>query len=126
MLSVLRVVDRLMISASGPDAPAEMPPVPLNLTGVVVLRRGEARGRHSVKIRAENPAGLQHQAVEVFVQLSGDPEQGANIIIDFSQFALDHEGLWWFDVLFGDSETLLARMPLRVLYEPHQGQQQQG
>jgi hypothetical protein len=118
VLSILRVVDRLNVNAAGPDPPKDMPPVPMGLTGVVILRRGDARGRYVVKVRAEDPSGLQRESVDVSVQLGGDPESGANIVIDFSQFALDLEGLWWFDVLFGDSETLLSRIPLRVVYAP--------
>ncbi len=37
---------------------------------------------------------------------------------EVSGFAVDREGLWWFDVLFGDAETLLARIPLKVNYHP--------
>lgn len=118
VMSIMRVVDQLNISATGPEAPDELPPTPTNLTAAIVLRRGTARGRHSVKLRPEAPGGEQRDGVEVSVNLTGDEEAGANITIDFSGFAVDREGLWWFDVLFGDSETLLARIPLRVNYHP--------
>lgn len=118
VLSVMRVVDQLNVTAAGPDPPAQMPPTATNLSVVVVLRRGTARGRHAVKLRPETPGGEQRDAVEVSVNFTGDPEAGANIVIDFSGFAVDQEGLWWLDVLFGDAETQLARIPLRVNYHP--------
>jgi hypothetical protein len=119
VISVLRVVDQLNVTATGPDVPDEMPPAPTNLHIAIVLRRGEARGRQKVKLRPEAPGGeLRDVAIENFITLTGDPEAGANIVIDFSGFAVDREGLWWFDVLFGDAETLLARIPLRVSYHP--------
>jgi hypothetical protein len=119
VLTVVRVVDQLNANATGPDVPDEMPPLPTNLHIAIVLRRGAARGRQKVKLRPEAPGGEQRDiAIETFVNLTGDPEAGANIVIDFSGFAVDREGLWWFDVLFGDVETLLARIPLRVNYHP--------
>lgn len=119
VLSIMRVVDQLNVSATGPEAPDSMPPTPTNLNVAIVLRRGAARGRHKVKIRPEAPGGEQRdEAIEVSINLAGDEEAGANIMIDFSGFAVDREGLWWFDVLFGDAETLLARIPLRVNYHP--------
>lgn len=72
-----------------------------------------------MQLRPEAPGGEQRDvAIDAFVNLTGDEEAGANLVIDFSGFAVDREGLWWFDVLFGDAETLLARIPLRVNYHP--------
>ncbi|MDQ2983826.1 MAG: hypothetical protein M3R70_07895 [Actinomycetota bacterium] len=116
-VSVIRVVDRLTITAQGAEPPPELPPYPMGLMALVILRRGSARGRQMVKIRPEDPGAERRPDIEIEVQLTGDEEQGANIIADFTGFALDREGLWWFDVLFGDSETLLARIPLRVVYQ---------
>jgi hypothetical protein len=119
VVSVIRAVDQLKIQATGPDPPAEMPPTPTNLTLVLILRRGTALGRQKVKIRPEAPGGIQLPIVaEVDVVFSGDEEAGANIFLDAINYAVDREGLWWFDVLFGDAETLLVRIPLRVVYLP--------
>ncbi len=119
VVSVLRVVDQLNVNATGPDVPDDMPAVPTNLRIAIVLRRGSARGRHRIRLRPEAPGGEQRDvAIDQFVTFGGDEESGANIEIDFSGFPVDREGLWWFDVLFGDAETLLARIPLRVNYRP--------
>jgi Family of unknown function (DUF6941) len=119
VVSILRVVDQLNVNARGPEAPDDMPPVPTNLNIAIILRRGTARGRHRLRVRPEAPGGEQRNVViDEYVTLAGDEEAGANVMIDFSGFPVDREGLWWFDVLFGDSETLLARIPLRVNYLP--------
>jgi hypothetical protein len=119
VVSVLRVVDQLNVGASGPEVPDEMPAVATNLWIMLILRRGSARGRHRIKIRPEAPGGEQRNiAIESSVTFGGDEESGANISIDFRAFLVDREGLWWFDVLFGDAETPIARIPLRVNYHP--------
>jgi len=120
VISVMRVIDQLNVNASGEEVPDHLPPVPLNNVSLaIVLRRGEARGRHRLRLRPEDPGGQQRDvAVDEFVQLGGDPESGANVVVDVSGFMVDQEGLWWFDVLFGDSDQLIARIPLRVNYHP--------
>jgi Family of unknown function (DUF6941) len=118
VLSIIRVVDQLQVRATGPEPPDEMPPQPMGLQAAIVLRRGTARGRQSVKIQPEAPDGPRDVAVETSINLGGDEESGANLVIDFSGYPMDREGLWWFDVLFGDSETVVARIPLRVVYLP--------
>jgi hypothetical protein len=119
VMSVLRVVDQLNVAATGPEVPEDLPPTPINLTLAIVLRRGTARGRQRLKIVPEAPGGEQRDvAIDAWLNLAGDEEAGANVVIDFSAFAVDREGLWWFDVLFGDAETLLTRIPLRVNYHP--------
>ncbi|MGD0167013.1 MAG: hypothetical protein ABSC51_06965 [Gaiellaceae bacterium] len=117
-VSVIRIIDRLTLTASGPDPPEQMPPYALGLTALVMLRRGEARGRHQTRIVPQAPDGTERPAVEAPTQFSGDEEAANNIVIDLSAFAVDLEGLWWFDVLFGDEGTRIARIPLRVVYQP--------
>jgi hypothetical protein len=116
VISIMRVVDRLTITAAGENAPEELPAFPIGLTAIIILRRGETRGRHALKIRPEDPSGRQHDSTTVSVLFTGDPEAGVNVIIDLNQFGVDQVGLWWFDVLFGDAETLLSRIPLRIDY----------
>ena len=117
-VSVIRIVDRVTITATGPEPPEQMPPHNLGLTALVMLRRGEARGRHQIRIRPEAPGGEERLAVEVPAHFEGSEEQAVNLIIDLAGFVVEREGLWWFDVLFGDQDALLARIPLRVVYQP--------
>ncbi|MGH2732190.1 MAG: DUF6941 family protein [Actinomycetota bacterium] len=115
VLSIIRVIDRIIHSRSGPDVPTEMPPVEFNLTILVTLKSGAARGRRTIKIRPETPAGVQLQENELPILFEGE-ERGTNLIINVGLKA-EYEGLYWFDVLLDDN-TLLTRIPLRIIYQP--------
>jgi len=115
--SFIRVVDRIMVGAVGTDPPAEMPPQTLDLTLAISLKGGDARGRHAIKIRPEMPSGEQMPALEIHLQIEGE-ERGNNVNINLNGIIFGSEGLWWFDVLFGDNEVLLTRVPLRLSYQP--------
>jgi hypothetical protein len=121
VLTLVRVVDRFTQTLAGPDVPEQMPPFVLtNLQLVIALKAGEARGRYALKIRPEDPSGLQLPPTEVPLQLTPG-NAGINIVTEF-QFAIQHEGVYWFDVLFapgsGADDWLLTRMPLEVQYQP--------
>jgi hypothetical protein len=121
VLSLIRVVDRFTQTIAATDVPDQMPPFVLSdLSLVVSLKAGEARGRYALKIRPEDPSGVQLPAFEVPVQLTPG-NAGINYITPF-QLAVQHEGVYWFDVLFapgaGAEDWLLTRMPLEVLYQP--------
>lgn len=117
VVSLIRVVDRIFVQAAGTDPPAEMPAQQLDLSIFVMLKSGEARGRYALKIRPEIPGGEQGQALEVQLHLEGE-DRGVNVNLDLKGLPLTREGLWWFDVLFGDNDTLLTRIPLRLVYQP--------
>ena len=65
VLTIVRVVDTLNIAASALKYPTNSPPIPItNLTVAIVLRRGEASGRHrstgrDPKILPENARGYR-------------------------------------------------------------------
>jgi hypothetical protein len=116
VLSPIRVIDRVTISAGGSEPPAEMPPSQVDFILCIMLKSGDARGRHVLKLRGEKPSGEQLPALEVNLNFEG-ADRGNNVNIDLKGIVFDMEGLWWFDVLFGDNETILTRVPLRLLYQ---------
>lgn len=121
VLSLIRIVDQITQTATGVDVPEQMPPfVITDLKLVITLKAGESRGRYAVKLRPEDPSGLQLPPFEVAVQLIPG-NQGVNVVTDM-QFAVQHEGVYWFDILFapgGDADDwLLTRIPLEVQYRP--------
>jgi hypothetical protein len=117
VLSYIRVIDRVTVGAVGPDPPPTMPVQQINYTLCLTLKSGEARGRYALKIRPEKPSGEQLPALEIALNMEGQ-ERGANVNIGLVGIPFDTEGLWWFDVLFGDNETLLTRVPFRLQYQP--------
>lgn len=111
--TLVRVIDRLTHTAAGPDAPAEMPAVTYEMKLVIMLISGRALGRHELKIERELPSGIRDEPIAVTVQMEG-ADKGANIVMDVkTTFTI--EGLYWFNVYFDD--TLLTRVPFRVLYQ---------
>jgi hypothetical protein len=122
VLSVIRIVDRITQSATGPEAPDEMPPFILDtLTMLVALRSDQARGRYGIKIRPEAPGGFQMPSAEQGIHLQSGPS-GTNLILPLV-VPISTEGVYWFDIfLTGPApqrERLLTRVPLEIVYQPH-------
>lgn len=113
-LSAIRIVDRVTQTATGPAAPEEMPPLPIQLWALITLRSGKARGRRTIGIRPENPSGQQTELMVLPIHFEGE-ERGQNFRTQIG-FVAETEGLYWFDVLLDDQ--LLTRIPLRVMYRP--------
>lgn len=114
-MSAIRIIDRVTQTVGGPDVPDEMPPTTVSLTCLIALKSGEARGRHSLKVRPEQPGGIQLPAIDLPVYFEGE-ERGHNVLLDLSIQA-HLEGLYWIDVILNEV-TLLTRIPLRVVYQP--------
>jgi len=112
VLSLVRIVDRLGVQATG-DAPEELPEgATAKVTLVVMLKSGDARGRHRLTIRPELPSGLRSEPRGFDVLFEGE-DRGVNVIVDLDVALM--EGLHWFIVTLGDVE--LTRVPLRIAYQ---------
>ncbi len=112
VVTLVRVLDRIAVTVQGQGAPAELPEGILRTTLVVALKADEARGRHPVTIRPQQPSGVTLSPQEFDVMFEGD-ERGVNLILQMGIPAV--EGLYWFDVLV--SGVLLTRVPLRIMYQ---------
>lgn len=112
--SAIRIVDRIAVQAAGSEAPEEMPSQEVRLTALLILKSGTARGRGKLKIAIENPSGQSGSLGEYPVFFEGE-DRGVELVINL-QLHLDLEGLYWIDLTYAD--TLLTRMPLRLIYQP--------
>lgn len=119
-LSLIRIIDTVTQTARGVDVPDQMPPFVVAEKLVISLKAGKARGRYAIKIRPEDPSGTHLPTAETAIHLQSGMS-GINIITDM-QFAAQHEGLYWFDIIFarakGEGDVLLTRIPLSVVYRP--------
>jgi hypothetical protein len=112
VLSAIRLVDRLQITARGHEAPEQLPEGgKVKLTLLVALKSGDARGRHAIAIRPQAPSGLNLPEHSLDVMFEGE-DRGVNLVIELELDAI--EGLYWFDVSCG--VQLLTRVPLRLVY----------
>src|SRR4051794_23465688 len=94
VLSLIRIVDRVTQTATGPEPPDQMPPFILsNVFLVVTLKADKARGRYAVKIVPEDPSGRSLPEVETPIQLEGG-QMGINLISPL-QIPIELEGLYW-------------------------------
>lgn len=110
--SLIRVVDRMTASVRGAEAPTELPAVPINVTFVIMLKSGDAKGRHPVTIGIQMPDTRRLPDQTVDVMFEGE-ERGVTLILNLQLEAM--EGIYWFDVRCNNHE--LTRAPLRVIYQ---------
>ncbi|MGH8973348.1 MAG: DUF6941 family protein [Acidimicrobiia bacterium] len=112
VLSIIRVIDRIIVTAQGSEVPTELPQSNLEFTLVVTLKSDDARGRHPVSLRIQQPSGAYLPERTFDVMFEGE-ERGVNLILRLQLEAV--EGLYWFDVAV--NQQLLTRVPLRVMYQ---------
>ncbi len=110
--SLIRIIDRIIHTRTGPDAPTEMPPVSYNLKVFISLASGEARGSHEIKIELEEPSGLRKPLTTGTMLFEGE-DKGVNLIMNMA-LTFEYQGLYWFHVYLDDG--LLTKMPLRLIY----------
>lgn len=112
--SVIRIVDRLILTASGPIPPEQMPAMTVQLTAFVAFKSGLAKGSYTVKLVVKDEQG-QPKGPEALLPIffEGD-DRGANLIVNMA-FRVEKDGLYWFDVLLNG--RLMTRMPLRIVYQ---------
>jgi hypothetical protein len=114
----VRVVDRFTVPKfSGPIPPGvQLPQQAVQVTLVVILKSGDiGAGNHKVTIRLQKPDLTYGPDNPVSVFFQGGDDNGAMLAMPI-MIAAPEEGLHWFDVLFEGS--LLARIPMRILYQP--------
>lgn len=112
ILSLIRIVDRMIITSSGPDAPEQMPPAQLNWTLVITLKSGDARGSHPVRIVPQRPSGETMAPITLSVHLEGDNKGQA--LIARTNMPLEMSGIYWFLIYVDDQ--LITKVPVEVIY----------
>ena len=111
-LSLIRIIDTVTHTAQGPNPPEDMPVMMYNLTLVVMLKSGDARGRWDLRVVPQLPNGATGESPQFTVHFEGE-EKGCNAILKLS-FPFEMEGLYWFKVYLDDEK--LTAIPIRVKY----------
>src|SRR5260370_5270472 len=113
IVSIIRMVDRITLTASASISPEALPPLTLNLTLFLAFKSGSARGSNTIKLRIESPSGIKlpEQLLPIFFE---GEDRGANLILALNM-VVDQERVYWFDILL--EEELFTRVPLRVIYQ---------
>ncbi len=113
-LSLIRVIDRLVITAEGTDVPEEIPPGQFPLT--VLMSWFNGLGNYEAKIRVDFPdANFFESPTLPFYLDSLDKvhNQIVRLVIPVKR-----QGVYWFNFLLGDE--IKSRVPLRVIYQRKQ------
>jgi len=113
VFSIIRVIDRLTVNASGLDAPRHMPPGQMNFPLVISLKSGFAKGKFNLKVVPNSPSLKKLGESSIDLLLEGD-DRGVNVVLNV-QLIAQEEGLYWFDVIL--EEQLLTRIPFRFVYQ---------
>lgn len=119
VMSLIRIVDRFTITASGPDAPERMPKANLQFHGALMFKSGFARGSFTASLAIRTPSGRVMQEASLPMLLEGH-DRGVQLNFNMN-LVLEEDGLYWVDVSVGN--RLMTRMPLRVVYQRIQGAQ---
>lgn len=114
VMSVIRIIDRINVTAAGPDAPDEMPEVPLNHTLFLSFKSGAARGPVPVKVTMTLPSGIDHSRplFEGTIHFEGGVKGHNHVTL--MQGNLKVPGPYWLNVYVSDD--LVTRTPLEVVY----------
>lgn len=113
VLSIIRIIDTINITASGMTAPDEMPAGQINLPAVVSLKAGMLTGKYEIEIVPVTPSGKKMHGVTVSAYFEGN-DRGVNVVLNMN-LLVKEEGVFWFEVSVHDQ--LLTRIPLRVVYQ---------
>jgi hypothetical protein len=111
-LSLIRIIDTITHVVRGPSAPDTMPPLAHQLTLVLMLKSGQAIGRHDLKLVPELPSGETGHPTTLSVHFEGE-EKGHELVVNMP-FVFRHEGLYWFNIYLDDEK--LTAVPMRVRY----------
>ena len=111
--SVIRIIDQVIITASGKGAPKQMPRGLSSFGIFLALKTGEVPGPCEIAIRIKNPDNEELPAFKQTVNLEPPAYRGINLRINVN-VEIDRPGAWWFDVFV--REKLRTRMPLQVVY----------
>jgi hypothetical protein len=110
VMSLIRVIDRFYVRG----ASVEMGNHVLRFVIVLLFKAGFLRGKQIIRVRPLSPSKKQLPAMEIPTLFEGDEDRG-NATVAETQFVVNEEGLYWFDVFLNDE--LVTRMPLRVIYQ---------
>lgn len=116
--SAIRMVDQLNRNAMGPEVPSSMEPFEGDLSLLLRLKAGGARGLYRLDVRVVKPSQNAEEVQPLVVHpvhFTGPDESGADMVLRM-RATFDQEGLWWFDVYINGQR--IVRVPLRVTYLP--------
>lgn len=119
--SVIRIVDRITRTVGGANPPEDMPPFNYDVSMLIKLKSGWARGAYPLRVNLVKPSGESPTPLQRTVYFEGEEDRGVDIVANM-RIKLDMTGIYWFHVYVGD--VRMTQIPMRVVYIPQITQQQ--
>lgn len=114
-MTVVRIIDNATLTLPD-DAPSDVPSeekkLLMSLEGLIVFKRGDAGGRHVVKLVAHSPSGKDLALHEQPFDFRDEMHGGYNLRLKVNM-AIAEPGLYWVDVLLDGKQ--MTRMPLMII-----------
>jgi hypothetical protein len=114
VLSLIRIIDRLIITAEGTEVPKELPPGQAAITAVMSWINGLGNYEARIRIQMPDNTSIESQTIPFYLD-SLDKVQ--NLIIQML-LPVKVQGVYWFEFMLG--EDIKNRLPLRVIYQRKQ------
>ncbi len=112
VLSLIRIVDKVVITGKGTQVPEDMPPGEIVWNLVLVLKGGDVRGSHPLRVQPVLPSGENVNPMTITVHLDG-ANRGPNVVIPM-RLPVKMPGIYWTKIYFNDE--LMTQLPIEVVY----------
>ncbi|MBA7596043.1 hypothetical protein ES703_07023 [subsurface metagenome] len=113
--SAIRIIDRVTRTVVDPSPPEKMEPFDHELTLLIKLKSGNARGVYPIQVRLVKPSGESPTPFAQNVLFEGEEDRGVDIVMNM-KVRFDQTGIYWFHIYLGD--VRLTQIPFRVNYVP--------
>lgn len=112
--SAIRIIDRINVTASGGDAPGEMPSVFVVAKFFLAVKSGTATGPVEIKLTMTGPDGLERAEPLMRRDFHFEPgTRGQNVISNLN-LEITAPGPYWMNVYVGGA--VQTRAPLEIIY----------
>jgi len=113
VISAIRIVNRINLATSGPEAPEAMPPIGINLMALVAFNKRGEKEEYILNIRPESAEAIDMAEISIPVNFK-EIQINSSAVININ-FTAKKTGMCWFD-LFLDGQ-LITKMPIVVSYQ---------
>lgn len=113
--SAIRIIDRVTHTVAGPSPPAQMEPFEHEMSLLIKLKSGSARGVYPLRVVFVKPSGESPVPMEQPVNFEGEEDRGVDVIASL-KIAFDLTGIYWFEIYLAGN--IVTRVPFRVIYLP--------
>jgi len=113
--SAIRIIDRITRAVVSPNPPTEMEPFERDMTLLIRLKSGSARGAYPLEVRLVKPSGESPRPLMQTVYFEGEEDRGLDIVANM-RIKFDFTGVYWFHIYLDGAR--LTQVPVRIIYMP--------